>query len=189
MVVAGLGCGQGILVVSGQWSVVSGQWSVVNYQHRSLNSDLMSTILAEHNYIRLLDLIPNLDLLDGECVSDPDGQRLLWLRIVEQTPYSTLCDLHEYSSGSDDVAELEAGVEAEVEEIALTLRVYHDARVADLLSYRNRFGGSEVFDARVLQTPGLNKKRELNFFLWKWLGHCLARGHKLSSGSLQPVNS
>jgi len=138
----------------------------------------MSTILAEHNYIRLLDLIPNLDLLDGECVSERSGQRSLWLRIVEQTPYSTLCDLHEYSGENEGV-----------EEIALSLRVYHDARVADLLSYRNRFGGSEVFDAQVLETPGLNKKRELNFFLWKWLGHCLAHGHRLSSGTLLPVNS
>lgn len=145
----------------------------------------MSTILAEHNYIRLLDLIPNLDLLDGECVSEREGQRSLWLRIVEQTPYSTLCDLHEYSHGGDDAAQQQGSVE----EIALTVRVYHDARVADLLSYHNRFGGSEVFDARVLETPALNKKRELNFFLWKWLGHCLAHGHKLSSDSLQPVGS
>jgi len=139
----------------------------------------MSTVLAEHNYIRLLALVPNLDLLDGECVSEAGVGRSLWLRIVEQTPYSTLCELHEYSSG-------EAG---EIEEIGLTLRVYHDARVADLLSYHNRFGGGEVFDARVLQTPGLNKKRELNFFLWKWLGHCLAQGHRLSSGALAPMSS
>ena len=141
----------------------------------------MSTVLAEHNYIRLLDLIPNLDLLDGECVSQREGQRSLWLRIVEQTPYSTLCDLHEYSNGGDDAGD--------VEEIAMTLRVYHDARVADLLSYRNRFGGCEVFDPPVLRTPGLNNKRELNFFLWKWLGYCLSRGHRLSSGALQPVSS
>ena len=150
-----------------------------------LTQKLMSTILAEHNYIRLLDLIPNLDLLDGECVSEREGQRSLWLRIIEQTPYSTLCDLHEYSANDGDAS----WQDGSIEEIALTLRVYHDARVADLLSYRNRFGGCEVFDAPVLQTPGLNKKRELNFFLWKWLGHCLAQGHKLSSGSLQPVSS
>jgi len=148
----------------------------------------MSTILAEHNYIRLLDLIPNLDLLDGECVSEREGRRSLWLRVVEQTPYSTLCELHEYGVlqapvGSQD----EARADAQVEEIALTLRVYHDARVAELLSYRNRYGGGEVVAAPVLQTPALNRKRELNFFLWKWLGHCLERGHRLSPASLQPV--
>lgn len=137
----------------------------------------MSTVLAEHNYHRLLDLAPNLDLMDGECISERDGRRSLWLRVLEQTPYSTLCQLHEYSRGGG----------GEVEEIALTLRVYHDARVADLLSYRNRFGGCEVFEARVLEDAALKKKRELNFFLWKWLGHCLAHGHRLR-GSLEQVS-
>jgi len=133
--------------------------------------ETMSTVLAEHTYARLLVLAPNLDLLDGECLSQPDGRRRLWLRIIEQTPYSTHCRLSEYSGEG----------RAEVEELVVELRVYHDAHVADMLRYHNRFGGHDVFENRVLDSSGLARKRELNFFVWKWLGHCLAQGHRIAA--------
>jgi len=137
----------------------------------------MSTVLAEHTYTRLLVLAPNLDLLSGECASEPDGQHRLWLRIIEQTPYSTHCRLSEYSGQG----------RVEVEELVVELRVYHDAHVADMLSYRNRFGGHDVFANRVLDRGELERKRELNFFVWKWLGHRLAQGHRIVD-ALEVIN-
>lgn len=131
----------------------------------------MSTVIAEQTYARLLLLAPKLELLSGEWVSERRGRRSLWLRVVEQTPYSTRCSLAECGEHDDEPC---------APELVVEMRVYHDARVADLLSYRNRYGGCEVFDERVLAGDSLARKRELNFFLWKWLGHCLARGHRIS---------
>lgn len=131
----------------------------------------MSTVIAEQTYVRLLLLAPNLDLLSGECISERHGRRSLWLRVIEQTPYSTRCSLTEWSGD---------GQSGDLAELVVELRVYHDARVADLLSYSNRYGSCEVFDQPVLAGASLSRKRELNFFLWKWLGHCLAHGHRIS---------
>ena len=137
----------------------------------------MSTVLAEHNYRRLLALVPDLGSMTGHRRSDVTDRRALMLRVREQTPYSTLCEL----------AQVSATDAAAVEDPVVLVRVYHDAGVAEVLRYHNRFGDDEAFAGGFPQGADLARKRELNFFLWRWLGHCLAHGHRLHD-RLEEVN-
>jgi uncharacterized protein YqiB (DUF1249 family) len=129
----------------------------------------MSTILAERTYERVLQLAPCLEDMAGSTCSHIAGQPLLHLIILEQTPYTTVVRLLQQARVGD----------AKVPSPEVELRVYHDLRVAEALCWRSRYGRGEWLAGMVHNKASLGDKRELNFFLWKWLGHCLALGHSL----------
>ena len=134
----------------------------------------MSTVLAEHCFARVMDLAPELRAMSGCARSSVSSDLDLQLSILEQTPYSTLVQLARYYP-------LEGTLVPDPE---VRVRAYHDAKVAEALGYRNRFGLLQPFGV----TPGevnLRVKRELNFFLWKWLGHLRARGHSFHPAAVE----
>lgn len=129
----------------------------------------MSTVLAEHTYERVLRLIPHLEAMQGYACSRVKGQPALQLAILEQTPYTTIFRLLQQTRVDG----------LPVPNPELELRVYHDLRVAEALRYRTRYGSGDWLSGRVHHQGPVGDKRELNFFLWKWLGHCLSQGHNL----------
>jgi uncharacterized protein YqiB (DUF1249 family) len=129
----------------------------------------MSTVLAEHNYARVMDLIPALRAMPRAARSRVRGAQDLHLQVLEQCAYSTVFVLVQYSRYA----------RAWRPNPEVKVRVYHDLRVAEVLSYRNPFGERHAYPCSPEQPFQPDAKRELNFFLWKWLGHCLAAGHRL----------
>ena len=124
-------------------------------------ADLME--VYENNYIYLRRLVPRLPA-EAAAVSRQPGRPELFLRVVEQCRYTTgLLLTHRFVARD--------GVEIIPN---LHVRVYHDARVAEVLP------GSSVAGAPVAcaAPPGsLDWRWAMNRFLNRWLRHCLAEGH------------
>ncbi len=124
--------------------------------------------LYESNYLRLRRLCPDLDALTGTQVSLVSGASDLHLTVLERTPYTTKLRLtYEFGSG-----------ERLRRQPDLTIRMFHDARQAEVVGrYCRRRGEDLSLDART-GVPGLACRWRHNRFLFKWLGFCLTQGHQ-----------
>ena len=119
--------------------------------------------LCEENYRVMLRLAPALRELRGRHRSRPREGLDLHLVVIEQTRYSSLVHLTYYfGRGGHHAPEPDA-----------VLRVYHDARQAEVLHLRQ----SLFTLCQGFRSPALEQKWRLNLFLSKWLGYCLNQGH------------
>ncbi|HEB80800.1 MAG TPA: DUF1249 domain-containing protein [Chromatiales bacterium] len=134
--------------------------------------------LYEANYVRLLALVPHLHTIPATGASQVapqvDGSPDLYLTVLERTRYTTIFRLTYYfRHGGDPVADPDA-----------RLRVYHDARLVEVLSCRD--GRAPRPGARL----GLMHRWQANLFLEKWLNYCLRQGHcfRPSAHAAAPVH-
>ncbi|RMG31268.1 MAG: DUF1249 domain-containing protein [Gammaproteobacteria bacterium] len=130
--------------------------------------DLMA--LYESNYIRLRRMLPLLEAMPERAVSEVPGALSLHFELQERTPYTTsfrltylFCDQEGTFAAPD-----------------LLVRMYHDARLAEVLRLgRWRSRREALYDLRTTRA-GLEEKWRVNRFLQKWLGFCLRQGHRLA---------
>ena len=126
---------------------------------------------CEANYARLMRLLPQMREVRGSRrVALSQGERLLGvlaLEVVEACPYTTTLQVRqEYSLPWLPSPQLE-------------VRVYHDARMAEVVAAENarRFRSVYSYPNADMHQP--DEKSQLNLFLGEWLSHCLACGHEL----------
>ena len=134
-------------------------------QPRTLTS-LMD--LQDSNFRRLMRLAPGLRHMQGRFVSRGVGALDLHLTVLERFKYTTTIQLTYRFPG-------EAGVLLEPD---LAIRLYHDARLAEVMSDARRHRSRTSHHCR--RRPGgseLERKWEQSRFLQKWLGYCLRQGH------------
>ena len=117
--------------------------------------------LYEQNYLRLRNLAPDLAVAD-EMVSSVPGHEDLFLSVSERCPYTTMLRLTYQFEDEEGKALFEPD---------LHLRVYHDARVVEVMHYHSRTRGP-LYIADLI-----DKKWMMNRFLYKWLGYCQYQGH------------
>jgi len=136
--------------------------------------------LYESNYIRLRWLIPQLDSISATAISTVAGDCPLHVMIEERSRYTTTLTLTYVFDRP------ESGIEAAhaLRDPDLQIRVYHDARLAEVQSCA-RWHRHEVLAsirsecARVLGDRWLR-----NMMLNKWLDYCVERGHCFDQESL-----
>lgn len=128
---------------------------------------------CEANYARLLRLLPDMRTAQEERrVALSQGDQLLGvlvLQVLETCPYTTTLQVsQEHSLPWLPVPRLE-------------VRVYHDARMAEVVSAQNarRFRSIYSYPNAAMHQP--DEKTQLNLFLGEWLSHCMACGHELAS--------
>ena len=115
--------------------------------------------LCESNYQKLFNLIPHLLSVQDHAVGFAEQHVDLYLDVIEHTPYTRTIKLtHCFYSDSEP---------------AVLIRVYVDARLAEVLSDSARLSVNTVFDDPGLTKEILQYKWRLNLFLQKWLDHCL----------------
>lgn len=131
--------------------------------------------LYETNYLLLRVLAPCLDELGlGETYrSSVPNCMPLYLSVLERCPYTTTLHLSYQFDGST----------RERREPDLTLRLYRDARTAEVLS--GLIHGERHIERK---TRSLNNSWQINRFLYKWLRYCNFRGHKFSEGRTVQVS-
>ncbi|HEY3487487.1 MAG TPA: DUF1249 domain-containing protein [Gammaproteobacteria bacterium] len=123
--------------------------------------------IYEQNYIRLRRLIPDFENLGMTAVSTAIGCVDLHYRCLQRSPYTSVFILtYRFEEFEPD----------------LKIRVYHDARVAEVL------GGNLQFDKRLRNSKicglfradlhNIESKWALNRFLQKWLNFSLRQGHR-----------
>lgn len=136
--------------------------------------------VCETNYWRLRKLLlpefpkfTNGDVFVYSLPSPGCGEeRLLRLKILERSPYTTTLELTEVLS---DTQLSRWGLSPQ-----LTARIYHDAKTAEVLVFqqqKNFFGRYEYPNAQMRQQ---DEKFQLNSLLAEWLNHCLQFGYRKS---------
>ena len=130
--------------------------------------------ICESNYRKIFQLIPNLCELSGKPAHAYSQNPALNVKILAQSPHTLTIELNHY-------------FEDKTEELllpAVKIRLYLDARMAEVLSDHARPVVTQVFKDFSFGREILNYKWRLNLFLQKWLDHCLAEG---CHTGLQPV--
>lgn len=144
-------------------------------------ADLMA--IYECNYIRLRQLIPDLVAIGAGGVSHAPGAALdLYLQVTERNRYTTTLGLtyrFEDAQGPFRAPDIQ-------------VRIYHDARLAEVLSCGRRRAQREAEYDRWRRDYTLDDKWRINRFLQKWLGYCLRQGHRFranGAGDYSPAGN
>lgn len=120
--------------------------------------------LYENNFLRLRKLVPDLHALEESAYSRINGCMGLHLSVLDRSRYTTTLRMtYHFTEGSRLYAEPD-----------LRIRVYHDARLVEVLSGHLKHGRQRF---EHLPADAKKEKWKLNRFLFKWLGFCLHQGH------------
>ncbi len=124
---------------------------------------------CETNYARLMKIVPEMDAgtefrLRVGCVGDGDSTVILF-SVIESSRYTSVLMVSQVS-----------GVTPLCDPPRVQVRVYHDARMAEVIDYQGAgsFQPSYAYPNRQMRQP--NEKMEINRFLSDWLQLCLECG-------------
>jgi uncharacterized protein YqiB (DUF1249 family) len=135
------------------------------------NKSFLLQTLCESNYRKLLRLIPNLRDLDNCSTGHALGKPDLYITLIEKGPYTMTLELsHCFGHDLDPFFEP-----------AIKLRVYFDVQSAEVLRDHERPMVNHAFDQPVSAKKVMDYKWELNYFLEKWLNHCLKNDYKFQN--------
>ena len=124
--------------------------------------------LYESNYIRLGWLIPRLDELQGSLISNVAGDCPLHLAVEERSRYTTTLRLtYIFDDPAGPVADPD-----------LQIRIYHDARLAEVQACARWHRHSLLESLRSQLARALGDRWLRNVMLNKWLDYCVERGHR-----------
>ena len=126
--------------------------------------------LYESNYIRLGWLVPDLNGVRDEATSHVEGDCPLYLRVAERTPSTTSFTL-------TYLFEDQHGI---VSDPDLTVRVYHDARLAEVRECARWHRHAVLASIRSDLARALGDRWLRNLMLNKWLDYCVERGHRFT---------
>ena len=131
--------------------------------------------MYEINYMRIRQLCPGINDFEGHAISVVKGALDLHLHVQEQTTYTTTILLTYYLRETQHRFKPNPN---------LRVRVYYDARQAEVLSRSYRRFGVEMKVNELSLGTELACKWRLNRFLYKWLGYCRYQGHSFSGHKL-----
>ncbi len=116
------------------------------------------------NYVRLQRLLA----VAGDCAAFGVGAGIeLHLQLVERSRYTDTLTLRQFGLGLASLAP------------QLTVRLYHDARLAEVTGFANRRRVLPLYDYPNPAMHQPDEKAQWNRFLGDWLSHCLQHGHSL----------
>ena len=139
-----------------------------------INKSLCLEQVCASNYEKIFRLIPELCAIEGNSVGLAENNTALHLLIIEQTAYTLTIELsHCFNKKPDELLEP-----------AVRIRVYLDAQLAEVLSDHARPGITHMFKDFGLCREIMNYKWRLNFFLQKWLDHCLTKDYQFTTQSV-----
>ncbi len=142
-----------------------------------VNTSFCLEKLCESNYQKLLRLIPDLTHINYSIIGRTEVRPDLYLEMLERSHHTMTIELSHCFSGQTH----------EFMEPAVKIRLYLDVNMAEVLSDHAR---SHVF--RVFRCPSKSieirdYKWKLNYFLEKWLDHCLQTEYTFSDQNDEAV--
>ena len=123
--------------------------------------------LYESNYLRLLQVIPELERLDGCFRSRVAGDCDLHVEILERCRYTVTLSLTYYFPAADGV----------VADPAMTVRAYLDGQLAESMSFGSDRRHVELQRLLQVHKPDLDARWHRNTVLNKWLDYLIDQGH------------
>jgi hypothetical protein len=124
--------------------------------------------LYESNYLRLLNLIPELDRIDGCFRSRVAGDCDLHVEILERCRYTITLSLT-YKFATDDGTV--------VSDPDMQIRAYLDGQLAEVLSLCGDLRYAELQRLVRAHRQDLDERWEKNVILNKWLEYLIEQGH------------
>lgn len=125
---------------------------------------------CEANYARLMKLFPTLMVDSTRLIGLQHGdRRVVVLSVLEQTPYTSLVGFRQ--------SEQEQATTKWLQVPELNVRLYHDARVAEVVDWyglRRPQPRCQYPNARMHQR---DEKAQWNRFLGEWLSQCINFGY------------
>jgi uncharacterized protein YqiB (DUF1249 family) len=123
--------------------------------------------LYESNYLRLMQLVPELDRLDGCFRSRVAGDCDLYVEILERSRYTVTLSLT-YHFETDDGLLIDPD---------MTVRAYLDGRLAEVLSIGRRQRHPALRQLVREHREELDRRWRCNMVLNKWLDYLGDQGH------------
>ncbi len=139
-----------------------------------LNKSFCVQNICEANYLKLFSLIPELREIDDSAQGFSDGKPMLHIHILEQSPYTKTIQLSYF---------FENNAEALLEP-AVKIRLYFDVCTAEVLRDYKRVEVSKAVEDISLSSDIMDYKWRLNYFLEKWLDHCLKADYTFASNNI-----
>ena len=165
---------------------------------------------CEANYLRIMKLLPDMSEIDirefgVELAGSPPVQ--FRLEVKERCKYTTMVDISQQRLPAKDMRQrstLVANQSADFGTMVKTteqsgvkqstvvnwitpptfsLRIYHDAQMAEVISFDNHQPLQVKYDYPNSKMYQSNEKSQLNLFLGEWLSHCLQYGHALEGST------
>ena len=137
-------------------------------QVNPINKAICLEWVCESNYRKLLKLIPDLFSLDKTAVGKAPKKPDLQLDIIERAPHTLTVQLsHSFNQAPEELMTPE-----------VKIRIYLDAQLAEVLRDCARSDVSRVFKDPAQTIEILDYKWRLNYFLEKWLDHCLQKNYQ-----------
>jgi hypothetical protein len=124
--------------------------------------------LYERNYIGMRRLLPQVPPAGTRVTSEVPGGLSLHLEVLERFRYTTEVALTYYFQRGP----------ARVAEPDLRIRIYHDARLAEVMAAQLRRWPEFRLDEDGTVQTHLDARWYVNRFLCKWLSYCLHQGHR-----------
>ena len=136
----------------------------VTAEQRYIQSLPKYLTLCEHNYARALKLLPR-ERLVGQERKVQLGQSPFVIQVDDTAKYTTDISINQ-----------ETGQLSSLQPLYLTVRMYHDAKVAEIIhhDFHQRIKPSYAYP-----NPSMHQKDEkyqLNAFLYDWLVACVENG-------------
>ena len=123
-----------------------------------------STVLHETNYAKLLYVIPSVKTLGSRLqMATRHSSQFIELDVLEKSKFTTTLQLDIRHSLNMPW----------LKHLNLSIRLYHDARVAEVLSFQNHRRFEPKYDYPNPRMYHKNEKQQLNQFLSEWLDYCI----------------
>ena len=120
---------------------------------------------CEANYVRLQRLLPGLE--HDNHLFEVGANLRLHIEVTERSPYTTTLEISQ------------PPVQIPTVTPRLTVRVYHDARLAEVVAFTSRRRVQPRYDYPNAAMYQPDEKSQWNRFLGEWLSHCLQHGFPL----------
>lgn len=133
-----------------------------------INKSRILQTICESNFHKLFRLAPDLLGIRSSAIASAGDRPALYIRILERHPYTVTMELtHHFEANRD-----EAG------EPAVKIRLYLDAKSAEVLRDTWRPLVDHVFQKNPAPEIVLDYKWTINYFLERWLDHCIEQGYR-----------
>ena len=127
---------------------------------------------CEANYARLMRLLPDLSDSDRRTfrLRLGESEPRVHFEVAERCPYTTVVRMVQ-----DAPPPSGPGVPG-LAETRVAIRIYHDAKAAEVIEYQNQRGFHAVYDYPNARMRHPDEKAQVNRFLGEFLGVCLEHG-------------
>ena len=129
--------------------------------------------VCEANFHKLTHLVPELSRLNSTAVARAQDKPALHLRLLERSPYTLTLELtHDFEA---------------LAEPAVRIRVSLDAKTCEVLSDHCRPSALDALRDAATARAILDYKWTMNYFLARWLDHCLSNQYRFGLSQAMPM--